>query len=468
MLHRYLGDKDFQKGMSLYLNRHKYGNTQTEDLWAALEEASQKPVGNVMKTWTKQKGFPVINVAQTQDGNNRVLKLSQEKFCADGKIPAEEANTTWMVPISVSTSAKPGEVVAETLFDSKTTELVVPNVGPNDWVKLNVGAVGVFRVQYTEEALAQLLPSIENKTLPPLDRLNLQNDLFALVAAGRVSTTEILKLLNAFVNEDEYVVWSSISQTLGKLNVLFAYTDFQEAFHVFGRKLLAKINAKLGWEPVRGESHTDALLRALVISRLVSFEDPQVLDEARKRFDAHVAGTAVIPADLRGPVYRAVASRCDDKTYDQLLKIYRESELQEEKNRVSNSLGGAKDEHRLEQVLEFALGKEVRSQDSVSVVVSASVSKVGRDLAWGFFQKNKDEFAKRYDGGFLIARLVKSITEDFASEERAQEVTSFFATNNFPGTERVVNQSVETIRNNASWLGRDANDCRAFIAKAIA
>ena len=44
MLHRYLGDADFRKGMALYLNRHAYKNTQTEDLWAALAEVSGKPV----------------------------------------------------------------------------------------------------------------------------------------------------------------------------------------------------------------------------------------------------------------------------------------------------------------------------------------------------------------------------------------------------------------------------------------
>ena len=49
--------------MNLYLSRHSYKNTMTEDLWAALEEASSKPVGAVMSTWTKQKGFPVISVS---------------------------------------------------------------------------------------------------------------------------------------------------------------------------------------------------------------------------------------------------------------------------------------------------------------------------------------------------------------------------------------------------------------------
>ena len=53
----------FRKGMNLYLTRHSYKNTMTEDLWTALEETSGKPIRALMSTWTKQKGFPVITVS---------------------------------------------------------------------------------------------------------------------------------------------------------------------------------------------------------------------------------------------------------------------------------------------------------------------------------------------------------------------------------------------------------------------
>lgn len=79
--------KDFRKGMNLYLNKHQYSNTFTEDLWTALEEASNKPVKAVMSTWTLQKGFPVITIekeSQNPDGS-RTLSVSQTKFTADGQ-----------------------------------------------------------------------------------------------------------------------------------------------------------------------------------------------------------------------------------------------------------------------------------------------------------------------------------------------------------------------------------------------
>lgn len=83
--------KDFRKGMNLYLTRHQYNNTFTGDLWTALEEASNKPIKEIMSTWTLQKGFPVIKVEkeiQMADGS-RVLSLSQTKFIANGGVDGE-------------------------------------------------------------------------------------------------------------------------------------------------------------------------------------------------------------------------------------------------------------------------------------------------------------------------------------------------------------------------------------------
>lgn len=48
--------------MTVYLKRHQFSSACTEDLWKALEEASGKPVGTMMATWTSQKGFPVLKV----------------------------------------------------------------------------------------------------------------------------------------------------------------------------------------------------------------------------------------------------------------------------------------------------------------------------------------------------------------------------------------------------------------------
>lgn len=67
--------------------------------------------------------------------------------------------------------------------------------------------------------------------------------------------------------------------------------------------------------------HLDKLLRPLVIGRLGRFGDEAIIAEAQKRFDAHVSGKALIPADLRSPVYRTVLSVGDESTYNTMLKV---------------------------------------------------------------------------------------------------------------------------------------------------
>ncbi|RWS04263.1 puromycin-sensitive aminopeptidase-like protein, partial [Leptotrombidium deliense] len=173
--------------------KHSYGNTVTEDLWAALEEVSKKPIGKIMSTWTMQKGFPVITVNSRQEGNNRILTLSQEKFCSNGKLSEEDKKVLWMVPISISTQSDPSKEAFKVLLESKNTEVVLNGVSANDWVKLNPNYISFYRVNYTSEMSSQFLSSVKDKSMPPLDRLGLQNDLLAMVQEGRAPTVDLLK-----------------------------------------------------------------------------------------------------------------------------------------------------------------------------------------------------------------------------------------------------------------------------------
>ncbi|KAF9803116.1 hypothetical protein SFRURICE_012361 [Spodoptera frugiperda] len=460
MLHKYIGDDDFRKGMNIYLTRHQYKNTFTEDLWAALEEASNKPVGAVMSTWTKQMGFPVVEVSSEQIGSDRVLKLTQQKFCADG---SQGGDTLWMVPITISTQEQPSKVALSTVLEKRQQEVILKDVAETSWVKLNPGTVGYYRTRYPASMLAQLVTAIRDGSLPPLDRLGLLDDCFALVQAGHTQTAESLKLIEAFTNETNFTVWSSISNCLSKLSALFSHTPLDKPLKNYGRKLFSNITRRLGWDAEEKESHLDTLLRSLVLNKMISFEDPETIKEAKSRFEKHITGACTLPADLRSACYRAVLADADEATFQRFLELYRAADLHEEKDRISRALGAVNDPTLLKKVLDFAISDEVRSQDTVFVIVSVAVSKNGRDLAWEFFKDHWQQFMDRYQGGFLLARLVKSTTENFASETSAQEIEQFFRTHQSPGTERSVQQALETVRLNAAWLRRDLASTTAYL-----
>uniref|UniRef100_A0A8C7YTA0 Puromycin-sensitive aminopeptidase n=1 Tax=Oryzias sinensis TaxID=183150 RepID=A0A8C7YTA0_9TELE len=420
----------YSKGASVIRMLHNYigdevgGRTTCAsfDLWECLEQASGKPIAAVMSSWTKQMGFPIIAVDQEQVSEERILKISQKKFCASGPHDSEEC-PNWMVPISICTSEDPKCSKLKLLLDSPETTVSLSGVGADQWVKINPGTVGFYRIQYSSSMLESLLPGVRDLSLQPVDRLGLQNDLFSLSRAGMISTVEVLKLMEAFINEPNYTVWSDLSCNLGVLSSLLSHTDFHEEIQEFIRDLFTPIGLKLGWDSKAGEGHLDALLRGLVLGKLGKAGHKPTLEEARRRFKDHVEGKQVLPADLRSPVYLTVLKHGDGATLDTMLKLHKQADMQEERNRIERVLGAISAPDLIQKVLSFALSEEVRPQDTVSVIGGvAGSSKQGRKAAWKFVRDNWEELYNRYQGGFLISRLIKLTVDGFAIDKMAAEV----------------------------------------------
>lgn len=353
MLHHYLGDDDFRKGMHLYLTRHQYQNTKTEDLWNALSESSSKPVTQVMTTWIKQMGYPVISATSVPKGTKRVLTLRQSKFTSCNVKTNE--NILWAVPITISTAKRPNDIVYNEVMYGKELTVEIDDVDDDDWIKINPGTVGYFRTRYTPEMLRTFIPSIANGTLPPLDRLGLVDDLFALVAAGRAPTSQALELIEAYRNEKNYTVWQSITNAVNRLNVLISHTTLQSEYDKYNLRLFKPISDYLGWDPKPNESHLDVLLRSLVLNMLIACGDTAAIEEGKRRFELHANGKCLLPADLRSACYRAVVQNGDLKIYERMLSLYRKTDLHEEKDRISMALGRIRDVEILKKVVDFAL-----------------------------------------------------------------------------------------------------------------
>lgn len=92
-----------------------------------------------------------------------------------------------------------------------------------------------------------------------------------------------LKLIEAFSNETNFTVWSSISNCLSKLSALFSHTALDKPLKNYGRRLFTPVTRRLGWEAGEKESHLDTLLRSLVLNKMISFEDPETIKEAKNR-----------------------------------------------------------------------------------------------------------------------------------------------------------------------------------------
>ena len=69
MLENFMGDEMFRIGVKRFLEKYKYSNAVTKDLWRELETISVEKstrlnIAHIMDTWTRQMGFPVIQVSK--------------------------------------------------------------------------------------------------------------------------------------------------------------------------------------------------------------------------------------------------------------------------------------------------------------------------------------------------------------------------------------------------------------------
>ncbi|XP_050245578.1 aminopeptidase M1-like isoform X7 [Quercus robur] len=421
MLQSYLGADCFQRSLASYVKNFACSNAKTEDLWDALEEESGEPVNKLMNSWTKQKGYPVVSVKV----KDQKLEFEQSRFLASGS----HGDGQWIVPITLccgSYDARKNFLLqtnSETL-DMKELMSDESNLA-SAWVKLNVDQTGFYRVEYDEDLEARLRNAIKNKYLSATDRFGILDDSFALCMARQKSFTSFLELLNAYKQELEYTVLSNLIKISYKVDRITADAAPGSSVASFFIELFLHSAMKLGWEPKTGESHLDAMLRGEVLTALAVFGHDLTLKEASRRFLAFLddRNTPLLHPDIRKAVYVAVMRRVSTSNrfgYESLLRVYRETNLSQEKARILSSLTSSPDPNITLEALNFLLSSEVRTQDAV---LGLAISREGRETAWSWLK--------------------------FASFEKAEEIQEFFASRTNSKIARTLKQSIERVHINA-------------------
>lgn len=457
MLQSYLGAKPFQRSLASYIKKHASSNAKTEDLWAALEEGSGEPVNKLMNSWTKQQGYPVVSVKV----KDQKLEFEQSRFLSSGS----QGDGQWVVPVTLCCGSYDNrksfllEAKSETLDTNKFLGCSISgdgNSGTCPWIKLNVDQAGFYRVKYDDQLATRLRYAIEKNYLSATDRFGILDDSFALCMARQQSFVSLLTLMGAYREEHEYTVLSNLITVSYKLVRIAAdaLPELVDLIKQFFISLFQNSAEKLGWQPKDGESHLDAMLRGEILTALALFGHEITLNEASRRFHAFLddRNTPLLPPDIRKAAYVAVMQRANASNrsdYESLLRVYRESDLSQEKTRILGSLASSPDPTIILEVLNFLLSSEVRSQDAV---FGLAVGIEGREIAWTWLKDNWEHISKTWGSGFLITRFVSAIVSPFASSEKVKEIEEFFASRTKPSIARTLKQSIERVNINARWV----------------
>jgi len=275
-----------------------------------------------------------------------------------------------------------------------------------------------------------------------------------------------LDLLESYENETAYIVWSDIDASIGTLGNCLDRTDSKAKFDAFCRKLYKKIGDKMGWTPKSGESHTDAMLRPLVLGRLGRAGDESVLKEARQRFKDYVDGKGDMVPDLRGIVFALVGKNDGQSAYDALQGIFEKSDFSEVQRQALSSMSRTTDVDLQKKALEYGMSNKVRLQDFFLVFFGLSSTAVGQDTAWNYCKANFKTLIEKFGspGNPLLAYVLKFSCKSHCTEEKAKEIEDYFREHDYSvALHRPIKQSLEGIRLNAGLLKRDAEKVKTWL-----
>lgn len=461
MLSARLGLDVFLKGIRIYMKKHAYKNTNTEDLWDALSEASGVDVAEFMNAWIKHVGYPVVDVEEDADATT--LTFKQSRYLSSGDLISSEDTTRWTIPLGIEPAPSDNETKLLT-GDSVTVKLE-----KGGHYKVNAGYTGFFRTAYPASALQRISQSIKAKDplFTPGDRVGLLADLGALCKSGHVKTSSLLELLESFENEDQYVVWVSIAERVNVLSSVFYQQpeDFQKALEKFQRKLFAKAAAQLGWETRDSDDYRSTLLRKLLLTNAGCVGDEAIVVEAQKRFASYIGGdTKALNQNVQSAAFEIVVQHGDEADFEKVLKCWRDATATDQKLAAIGALTAVRHPALVQQLLEISVSDEVRPQDIGYFFGGLSRNPTARHKLWEYIKAHWETMNKRYEGSMaLLGNIVKNGVGRFAHEDMAKDCEAFFADKKVDDISRPIAQSLEVIRSSAKWVERDAEDVRQWL-----
>jgi puromycin-sensitive aminopeptidase len=475
MVEQYLGPERFRDGVRHYLRKHAYGNTETTDLWDAIEEvAGGEPVRAMLDGWVFQGGHPLVT-ARAVDG--RVVASAQPfeylpRFELPERAGPSSIGSGWLVPLLVA--ARPGPAEPHLLGPAPSGRDPL-DCGPAEGlVVANAGGSGAFRLRYEGELLDRILGNLGE--LEPLERFRLVADTWACTLARLGSLDDYLAVLGQLRAEPDPNVWQVVAGSLALLDYVAAGVAEAELERAT-RELAGERLRRLGFAVSAEDSPEDERSRSLLIDLLGTIgADADVRAAAQDAFARARSAPERegLSASVEEAVLKVVVATGSAEELELVRAGYRHPVDPVSERRHLTALAAARAPALVDEVLSMVLG-EVRTQDGAYVLRQLLVNRHAGQRAWRFVVDHFDELSEHLPhrampsvlGG--VARLVQPEPEPGVpgspgGMQLVEMVQELVAGRDFGGHQKTIDQALERQLVNARFVAEH----RATIAGVLA
>ncbi|MEO6218559.1 MAG: M1 family metallopeptidase, partial [Sphingomonas sp.] len=379
MMESTLGPDVFRKGIRSYMAKYKYGNTETDQLWAELALAAGKPVKDVAHDFTLQPGVPLVTLTgATCAGGAATATLTQGRFGYDE--PSKKP-LTWRVPLTLGVVGGP---VTRTIVQGPAVNSV--SVAGCGTIVLNRDKGSYARVMYDPASHAALVRDFTKLELT--DQLGTLGDDFALAMSGDQSVDAYFADQGAVPQDASPLAWDVIAGNLGTLRGLYQGTPLEAQLNARTIAILSPVMKRIGFESRADESPLATNLRETLVSRLGYSGDPEVAAKARVYFTALATDPNAIPPAIRTPILGVYAANATPAEWEALLAMTKAEKNPVIRNSYVRLLGTARNDALAQRALGLLKGDDLTAPQKASLIKSIA----GRhpDMAFDFAVANMD------------------------------------------------------------------------------
>lgn len=362
MLNHTLTEKVFREGIMNYINIWQNSNAEEDDLWQAMASKSDNvSVVKFMNSWTKQAGYPLVNVTRDCDKNKIVFK---QKLYSNSEPFVEMLSQRWFIPITYTTLSEPVYQWKTTPQAWLTNDSLSIDFKPEctDPLYVNVLGIGYYRVNYDRhnwKLLGRYLRK-SSKTLPPQMKAQILDDALNLARTGHLDYGTALNLTTYLKDgEQSKLVWDAALGNLEYLDMYLYGTKLYGKFQDYILKLVSRELASRNYAIDEPKDETEALLVENLLKLECHAEAPRCINWAQEQFKQWTTQLNYelnpIPARLRSVVFSTILRYGGRNEYNFLWKVYKNSTDPAMKSVILNNLGKANDASLLNLLLENSL-----------------------------------------------------------------------------------------------------------------